>query len=213
MGMVCGAVQGHVLAAPTGPSRSSPATSSPGWNGRAPAAASRTAATSRCSRRPGSGCRSWRRSASTRMTRGAATWTCGTGRSPSAGRAAGPVSSRSATTRPAASTGTSASGPGTPRRTGAGHRRPGWLVLGVADGYDPRQVVGPPRRRRQDRGRHVKPVAAREIPDLPHAWNVLHPSLPASYLSRSPDRRLAGACVRPSGDVGSGGRAVRSLHG
>jgi integrase len=47
--------------------------------------------------RPGSGCRSWPGSGTTRATRGAATSTCGTGRSPSAARAARPGSSRSAT--------------------------------------------------------------------------------------------------------------------
>jgi integrase/recombinase XerD len=51
-------------------------------------------------------------------TRGAATWTCGTGRSPSTARAARPARSRSATTPPAPWTGTSASGPGTLRPAG-----------------------------------------------------------------------------------------------
>src|ERR1035441_8238015 len=59
-----------------------------------------------------------RASATTPTTRGAATSTCGTGRSPSTAKAARPGPSRSATTPPAASTGTSASAPGTPRRPG-----------------------------------------------------------------------------------------------
>jgi hypothetical protein len=46
--------------------------------------------------------------------RGAATWICGTGRSPCRARAAGRWSSRSASAPPAAWTGTSASAPGTP---------------------------------------------------------------------------------------------------
>ena len=56
-------------------------------------------------------------------TRGAATSTCGAGRSRSAARAAGRGSSRSATRPPAASTGTSASGPGMRR---PGGRSCGW---------------------------------------------------------------------------------------
>ncbi len=54
----------------------------------------------------------------TRTVKGAATSTCGIGRSPSTAKAARPGPSRSATTPPAASTGTSASAPGTPRHTG-----------------------------------------------------------------------------------------------
>jgi len=50
----------------------------------------------------------------TPANRGATTWTCGTGRSPSTARAARPARSRSATTPPAPSIGTSAPGPGTP---------------------------------------------------------------------------------------------------
>jgi site-specific recombinase XerD len=48
----------------------------------------------------------------------AATSTCGTGRSPSTARAAGPGPSRSATTSPVRLTITSGSAPGTPRLTG-----------------------------------------------------------------------------------------------
>jgi hypothetical protein len=92
-----------------------------GWSAPARAARSSSAATrasSPCSRQPGSGCRSSQGSATTPMTRGAATWTCGTGRSPCTARAAGPGSSRSATTPPASSTATSAPAPGTPRHAG-----------------------------------------------------------------------------------------------
>jgi hypothetical protein len=63
------------------------------------AAASPSAATprsSRSSRRPGSGCPSWPACGTTPVTRGAATSTCGSGRSPSAARAARTASSRSA---------------------------------------------------------------------------------------------------------------------
>jgi hypothetical protein len=63
-------------------------------------------------------CRSWPESGTTPATRGAATWTCGTGRSPCRARAARPGPSRSASTLPGAWTGTSASAPGTPRGTG-----------------------------------------------------------------------------------------------
>jgi site-specific recombinase XerD len=42
--------------------------------------------------RPGSGCRSWPASATTPVTSGAATSTCGSGRSPCTARAAGPAS-------------------------------------------------------------------------------------------------------------------------
>jgi hypothetical protein len=61
---------------------------------------------------------------------GAATWTCGSGRSPCAARAARPGPSRSASTPPAAWTGTCVSAPGTPRHgrpqlwRGAGNRGP-----------------------------------------------------------------------------------------
>ena len=54
----------------------------------------------------------------TRTTRGAAIWICGTGRASSAARAARPGPSRSATVPPARWTGTSGYGSGTPRRTG-----------------------------------------------------------------------------------------------
>ena len=64
-----------------------------------------------------------RRSVTTQSTRGAATWTCGSGRSPCAARAARPGSSGSATRPPAAWTATSGSGPGTRRRGG---RSCGW---------------------------------------------------------------------------------------
>ena len=60
----------------------------------------------------------WRASGMTRTTRGAATSTCGSGRSPSTARAARPGPSRSATMPRAAWTGTCASAPGTPRHTG-----------------------------------------------------------------------------------------------
>jgi hypothetical protein len=55
----------------------------------------RDAAIIACSPRPGSGCRSWRASATTRTTRGAATSPCGSGRSLSAARAVRPGRSRS----------------------------------------------------------------------------------------------------------------------
>ena len=57
-------------------------------------------------------------SATTPVTRGTATSTCGSGRSPSAARAARTGSSRSATRQPAASTGTCGPAPGTPRPGG-----------------------------------------------------------------------------------------------
>ena len=63
-------------------------------------------------------CRSSPESGTMLTTQVAATWTCGTGRSPCRARAARPGSSRSPSTPPAAWTGTSASAPGTPRRTG-----------------------------------------------------------------------------------------------
>ena len=66
---------------------------------------------------------SWPGSATTRTTRGAATSTCGGGRSPSAARAAGRGWSGSGTRPPAPWTGTSASAPGMSRRTG---RSCGW---------------------------------------------------------------------------------------
>jgi hypothetical protein len=69
-------------------------------------------------RAPASGCRSWRRSGMTAMTRGAATSTCSCGRSPSTARGTRPGPSRSASGPPAAPAGTSAPAPGTPRHTG-----------------------------------------------------------------------------------------------
>ena len=63
-------------------------------------------------------CPSWPASATTPVTRGAATSTCGSGRSPSAARTASPGSSGSATRQPAASTGTCGPAPGTPRPGG-----------------------------------------------------------------------------------------------
>ena len=66
---------------------------------------------------------SWPASATTPVTRGAATSTCGSGRSPSAARAARTGSSRSATRQPAAWTGTCGPAPGTPR---PGGRSCGW---------------------------------------------------------------------------------------
>ena len=96
-----------------------------GWSRRARAAASPSAATprsSRCSRRPASGCPSWPASVHP-VTRGAATSTCGSGRSPSAARAARTGSSGSATRPPGAWTGTCAPAPGTRRRGG---RSCGW---------------------------------------------------------------------------------------
>ena len=64
----------------------------------------------------GSGCPSW-------PACGAVTWTCGSGRSPSAARAARTGSSRSATRPPGAWTGTCAPAPGTRR---PGGRSCGW---------------------------------------------------------------------------------------
>jgi integrase len=78
-----------------------------------------------CSRRPGYGCQRWPASGMTRTTRGAATSTCGSGRSPSTARAAERARSRSATMRRAAWTGTCAPVPGTPRHTG---RSCGWGI-------------------------------------------------------------------------------------
>ena len=69
-------------------------------------------------RAPASGCRSWRRSGMTAMTRGTATSTWNCGRSPSTARGTRPGPSRSASGPPAASTGTSAPAPGTPRPAG-----------------------------------------------------------------------------------------------
>ncbi len=110
---------------PSALSRSSPRRSYRGWSAPARAGHSSSAATprsSRCSRRPASACRNWPASATTPVTRGAATSTCGSGRSPSAARPARPASSRSATTPPAPSTGTSASAPA--------HRPQLWLGAG-----------------------------------------------------------------------------------
>ena len=63
----------------------------------------RDAAVIAVSGRPGCACRNSRASATTPATRGAATSTCGTGRSPCRARAARPGPSRSATTPPAPS--------------------------------------------------------------------------------------------------------------
>ena len=65
----------------------------------------------------------WPGSATTRTASCAATWTCGSGRSQSAARAARRGSSGSAMMPPAASTATSGSARGTPRRTGRSY---GW---------------------------------------------------------------------------------------
>jgi hypothetical protein len=70
-----------------------------------------------------SGWPSWPPSVTTPVTRGAATSTYGSGRSPSAARAARTASSRSATRRPGAWTGTCGPAPGTPR---PGGRSCGW---------------------------------------------------------------------------------------
>ena len=76
-------------------SRSSPVPSWRAWSARARAAGSPSGGTrpsSRCWGRPASACPSWPASATTPMTRGAATSTCGSGRSPCTARAAGPGS-------------------------------------------------------------------------------------------------------------------------
>jgi Phage integrase, N-terminal SAM-like domain len=65
------------------------------WSARARAGGSPSGGTrpsSRCSRRPVSGCRSCPASATARPTRGTAIWTCGSGRSPYAARAESPGS-------------------------------------------------------------------------------------------------------------------------
>ena len=65
------------------------------WSARARAGGSPSGGTrpsSRCYGRPASACRSWPESATTCRTRGAATSTSGSGRSPYSGRAAGPGS-------------------------------------------------------------------------------------------------------------------------
>ena len=65
------------------------------WSARARAGGSPSGGTrpsSRCSRRPVSGCRSCPASATARPTRGTAIWTCGSGRSPYAARAESPRS-------------------------------------------------------------------------------------------------------------------------
>ena len=82
--------------------------------------AQRRTRSSRCSRRLASGWPSWPALATTPATRGTATLTCGSGRSPSAARAASPGSSESATGHPAASTGTCGRGPGTERQVSIG---------------------------------------------------------------------------------------------
>jgi hypothetical protein len=72
---------------------------------------------------PASGWLSWPACGTTPATRGSATSTCGSGRSPSAARAASPGSSRSATRRSGGWTGTCAPAPGTRR---PGGRSCGW---------------------------------------------------------------------------------------
>ena len=67
----------------------------PAWNARARAVASPRGAmrpSSRCCEPPGSGCQSWPESATTRAIPAKGTWTCGSGRSPCAARAASPAS-------------------------------------------------------------------------------------------------------------------------
>ena len=91
--------------------------------GRSFAQRRRSPRSSRCSRRPASGPESWPGSATTRATPGAATSSCGAGRSWCAARAAGRGWSRSGTRPPGPWTGTS----GPRSRHAQAHRPQLWL--------------------------------------------------------------------------------------